>query len=280
MERYVAETDAYRSIPIQKELSLAGKTVVVTGGARGLGLAIAHGCAELGANIAVIDMLPEPSPDLKHLDDLKVKWKFYNTDITDTDGLESTFKDIVSVFGSIDGLVNGAGTGGGSPFVEFERARMQRIVGVNVLGTMAVTQLATQQMVKQGRGGAVVSISSIGGHVNIPGQTNAPYSASKGAILSFTKALAVELADRNIRVNSVSPGFFLTKITPGYLAGDVERLMGFENSVPMGRFADRRELKSVVAFLLTSASSYITGQDLAVDGGVLAGRGHVISSKT
>jgi NAD(P)-dependent dehydrogenase (short-subunit alcohol dehydrogenase family) len=126
-------------------------------------------------------------------------------------------------------------------------------------------------MRNKGQGGSIVNIASIGGHAGIPGQQNAVYCASKGAILSFTKSLAVELAQEGIRVNSVSPGFFLTKVTPGYLTQDVARLEGFERLVPMGRFADRYELKSLVAFLLTPAASYITGEDIAVDGGVLAG---------
>lgn len=125
-------------------------------------------------------------------------------------------------------------------------------------------------MLDQGRGGAIVNISSIGGHAGIPGQKNAVYCASKGAILGFTKSLAVEFATSGIRVNSVSPGFFLTQMTPGYQTKDLELLETFENLVPMKRFADRVELKTTAAFLLSPASSYITGQDFAVDGGVLA----------
>lgn len=132
------------------------------------------------------------------------------------------------------------------------------------------TQFAIEQMTDKGVEGAIVNISSIGGHAGIPGQQNAAYCASKGAILGFTKSLAVEFAQRRIRVNSVSPGFFLTKVTPGYVEGDVARLKLFESLVPMGRFADRAELKSLVAFLLSPASSYITGEDIVIDGGVLA----------
>lgn len=126
-------------------------------------------------------------------------------------------------------------------------------------------------MRNSGEGGSIVNISSIGGHAGIPQQLNAVYCASKGAILGFTKSLAVELARDRIRVNSVSPGFFLSRVTPGYIDGDVSRLENFERMVPMGRFADRHEIKSTVAFLLTPAASYITGEDIAIDGGVLAG---------
>lgn len=137
-------------------------------------------------------------------------------------------------------------------------------------GTIFASQIAAAQMLEHKRGGAIVNISSIGGHAGIPGQQNAVYCATKGGVLGFTKSLATEYAKSGIRVNSVSPGFFLTKVTPGYLEQDVPRLKLFESLVPMGRFADRGELKSFVAFLLTDAASYITGEDISVDGGVLA----------
>lgn len=125
-------------------------------------------------------------------------------------------------------------------------------------------------MLESGTGGSIVNFSSIGGHAGIPGQKNAVYCASKGGIIAFTKSLAAEYAKAGIRVNSVSPGFILTKMTPGYLEGDAARLETFERAVPLGRFADRSELKAFTAFLLTGAASYVTGEDIAIDGGVLA----------
>lgn len=135
---------------------------------------------------------------------------------------------------------------------------------------MFASQLAIRQMRARKQAGAIVNIASIGGHAGIPGQHNAVYCASKGAIVAFTKSLAVELAETGIRVNSVSPGFFLTRATPGYVDGNISLIKRFESLVPVQRFADRLELKGIVAFLLTPASSYITGEDIAVDGGVLA----------
>ncbi|KAK6379434.1 hypothetical protein LTS17_006352 [Exophiala oligosperma] len=271
MERFVAETDAYRQHSVQDLISLKGKTAIITGGARGLGLAIARGCAELGANVAALDVLLEPSKEFANLtSDLDVTAKYYSVDVTDNDKLRATFEAITVQFGSIDCLVTAAGIGLGGPLVAYEKSAIERIISINVTGTILSSQLAVQQMTKQGTGGAIVHVSSIGGHAGIPGQTNSIYCASKGAILAFTKSLAVELAESHIRVNSISPGFFLTNMTPGYLKQDLALLEKFESSMPMKRFADRSELKSTVAFLLSPASSYITGQDIAVDGGILA----------
>ncbi|KAI1621362.1 dehydrogenase with different specificitie [Exophiala viscosa] len=270
MERFVAETDAYRTHSVHDLITLKGKTAVITGGGRGLGLAIARGCAELGANIAVLDVL-EHSDDVTKLEEgTGIKTKYYRVDVTQKKSLESTFEDIKNHFGSIDCLVTAAGVGTGGPFVDNSMDQINRIISINVTGTILCSQLAVQQMLKQGTGGAIVTISSIGGHGGIVGQKNAVYCASKGAILGFTKSLAVELAESGIRVNSISPGFFLTKMTPGYQAQDVALLEAFEKPIPMKRFADRSEIKSIAAFLLTEASSYITGEDIAVDGGILA----------
>ena len=136
---------------------------------------------------------------------------------------------------------------------------------------MSACQLAVQQMLAQGRPGSIVNVASIGGHAGVPGQKIAVYCASKGAILAFTKSLAVELAEQGVRVNSISPGFFLTTMIPGYLAGDLAQLQYWEQCIPMKRIADRAELKSLVAFLLSPASSYMTGADVLVDAGVSAG---------
>jgi NAD(P)-dependent dehydrogenase (short-subunit alcohol dehydrogenase family) len=148
--------------------------------------------------------------------------------------------------------------------------RLFLLTAIKVTGTILSSQAAVRQMQKHGSGGAIVTIASIGAHAGIPEQTNSIYCASKGAILAFTKSLAVELAEQGIRVNSISPGFFLTKMTPGYLKKDLAVLEKYEKSMPMKRFADRAELKSMAAFLLSPAASYITGQDVAVDGGILA----------
>jgi NAD(P)-dependent dehydrogenase (short-subunit alcohol dehydrogenase family) len=125
-------------------------------------------------------------------------------------------------------------------------------------------------MLRQGQGGSIITVNSVATYSSCCNRKKSDYSASKGAVVSFTKSLAVELAAENIRVNSICPGYFLTKLTPGYLQNDVEKLKGFVREVPLGRFADRAEIKAMVPFLLSDASSFTTGSDFLVDGGLLA----------
>jgi len=270
MERYNATTPNYRTRSVQDLLSLKGKTVVITGGARGLGLSFARGCAEAGGNVAVIDRLAAPDPEFKLLEtECGVKAKFYNGDVTDYAAIEALLDSIAGDFGGIDCLVTAAGIGSGIPLVDYTPEKIHNMFDVNVLGTIQITQLAVRRMIAQGHGGSIVAIASIGAHKAIPDQTNSIYCATKGAVLTFAKAAASELARHGIRVNSISPGFFLTPMTPGYLDKNVAKLRGFEDHIPLGRFADRAEIKSTLVMLLSDAGSYITGQDIVVDGGVL-----------
>ncbi|KIW69537.1 hypothetical protein PV04_05410 [Phialophora macrospora] len=272
METFDAKSDAYKRRSVRDLLSLHGKTIVVTGGGRGLGLAFARGCAEVGANIAILDLHIAPEEDLDSLSSqLGVKAEYFRVDITDHQGLKDVFDSIKQNFGSIDGLINAAGVAIARSFLEHSLDEIQKTLGVNVIGTMTATQLAVRQMIAQQTGGSIVNIASIAGHKSMKGQENvAAYSASKAAVLGFTRAIAVELASKNIRVNSISPGYFLTEMSPGYAEKNWDKLRGFEVTVPMGRFADRGELKSLAAFLMSPAASYMTGEDIVVDGGILA----------
>jgi len=272
MDRFKAENSQYREKSVQDLVSLKGKTVVITGGARGLAFAWARGCAELGANVAVIDRLEAPDPEFKLLEtECGIKAKFYKGDVTDHSGLEAVFEEIVKDFGTLDCLVTGAGIGSGGPLIDTPKEKIQKIIDVNVLGTIYACQLFSRHLIPHKRPGSIVTVASIGAHGGIAGQTNAVYCASKGAVLSFTKSYAVEMAPHSIRVNSISPGFFLTNMTPGYLTGDLDKLEFFENTMPMKRFADRAESKSLVSFLLSDGASYNTGTDVPIDGGLLAG---------
>ncbi|KIW71991.1 hypothetical protein PV04_00215 [Phialophora macrospora] len=252
-------------------MSLKGKTVVITGGGRGLGLAWARGCAEVGADLAVIDILETPEPGFELLEkECGVKVRYYRGDVVDFPQLKEIFASIVEEFGGIYGLVTAAGKGSSGAFVDCSVEQLQKTLDVNVLGTIYPCKLAVEQMLLQQRGGSIVTVNSIATFSSCGNRMKSDYSASKGAVLSFSKALAIELASKQIRVNSMCPGYFLTNMSPGYLQKDVEKLKGIEKEIPLGRFADRAELKAMVPFLLSDASSYTTGANFLVDGGVLA----------
>ncbi|KAH6986717.1 putative NADP-dependent mannitol dehydrogenase [Ilyonectria destructans] len=188
--------DRYLQHSVQDLLSLKGRTVVITGGARGLGLAFALAVAEVGGNVAIIDATEKPHEHFYQIQkDFDVKFEFYRTDVTKYDVLKATFAEIVKDFGRIDGLITAAGICPDEPFLERDAESVARCMNVNVLGTYYAAQLAAIQMDKQDptdfnpRGGSIVD-----------------YCSSKGAVVSLAKALGVELAGKGIRVNSISPG--------------------------------------------------------------------------
>ncbi|KAH7116382.1 putative NADP-dependent mannitol dehydrogenase [Dactylonectria macrodidyma] len=188
--------DRYLQHSVQDLLSLKGRTVVITGGARGLGLAFALAVAEVGGNVAIVDAAEKPHEHFYQIQkDFDVKFEFYRTDVTKYDVLKATFAEIVKDFGRIDGLVTAAGICPDEPFLERDPESVARCMNINVLGTYYAAQLAAIQMDKQEptdfnpRGGSIVD-----------------YCSSKGAVVSLAKALGVELAGKGIRVNSISPG--------------------------------------------------------------------------
>ncbi|POR36845.1 Uncharacterized protein TPAR_02971 [Tolypocladium paradoxum] len=260
-------------------LSLKGRTVVITGGARGLGLAFALAVAEVGGNAAVLDAAPKPHEHFyKIKEDVDVKIEFYQTDVTKYDLLKATFDQVVSDFGRIDGLVTAAGICPDEPFLERSPESVARCMDINVLGTYYAAQLAAAQMVKQGptdfnpKGGSIVLIASIAAHVASKGQTTSDYCASKGAVVALAKALGVELAGKGIRVNSVSPGYMMTDMTL-----DLCKRMPWlgeimNNEPPMRRMGDRTDLKAPIVYLLSNASAYHTSDDILITGGIHAGR--------
>ncbi|RVX70820.1 hypothetical protein B0A52_05471 [Exophiala mesophila] len=275
-------TDAYRLEALLDLFSLKEKTVVITGlwpdipalgpsGARGLGLTFAWGCAELGANIAALDLSEKPHDDFSLLkDELGVKAKFYRTDVTNLEMLEQTFDQVIKDFGRIDHCITAAGIAKEKPFLDQTPADVMSILNVNVLGTYLTAQLAAKQMVAQGTPGSILLVSSIGAHCSVPGKTVSAYCASKGAVLSLCRAIADELVQYNIRVNTISPGFMLTDMAIRDIDKRPNILQELSANVPMRRVGDRRDLKGAVAVLLSNASAYTTGSDLIIDGGLVS----------
>ncbi|OQE29527.1 hypothetical protein PENSTE_c002G09974 [Penicillium steckii] len=261
----------FKSQTIFESMSLKGKVTVVTGAARGIGLALARGAAELGSDIAILDSLHEPSEDLSSWETLRVHIKYYRTDVTHLDQLTETFARIKNDLGGIDNCITAAGLVLDKPFHDHEWDECSKILNVNVMGTFFCAQLASKTMKEQKKKGSIVMIASNAANVAIPSRNMSMYTASKGAIQSLTRALAVELAEFGIRVNSVSPGFIATEMIMEACRRDSDLWNVFSSKPPMQRIGARSDLKGIVGYLLTDAASYTTGTDVVVDGGLACG---------
>ncbi|PGH03981.1 hypothetical protein AJ79_07213 [Helicocarpus griseus UAMH5409] len=271
MSSALPATDGYRHTALTDLFSLKGKTVVITGGARGLGLAFAWAVAEVGANVAVLDLLDKPHEDFYLLEkELGVKTKLYRVDVTDYEALERTFDEVKKDFGSIDHCVTSAGVPKDKPFLEHTQADLRSLLSINVEGTFFAAQFAAKHMKAQGTGGSIVMIASIAGHNSCPGKSVSGYCFTKGAILAGCRALADELVQYNIRVNTISPGYILTDMTVANIAARPTILQDLPKNIPMGHIGDRRDLKGAIVLLLSQASAYTTGTDLIIDGGLVA----------
>ncbi|KAG0647013.1 NADP-dependent mannitol dehydrogenase [Hyphodiscus hymeniophilus] len=271
--------DKFLTRSVHDLLSLKGRTIVITGGGRGLGLAFGFAVAEVGGNLAIIDLLDQPHDHFRKLEtEFGVKVKLYRSDVANHATLTATFDEIVKDFGRIDGLVTAAGICPDEPFMRRAPESVARCMNINVLGTYYAAQLAAAQMAKQEptdfnpRGGSIVFIASIAAHVASKGQTTSDYCASKGAVVSLAKALGVELAAFGIRVNSISPGYMLTDMTIDLCDRYPWLADIMMNEPPMRRIGDRSDLKVPVVYLLSDASAYHTSDDILITGGIHAGR--------
>ena len=263
------------------QFSLRGKTAVLTGGARGLGLAFAQTLASAGSNIAVLDILPEPSPALYSLRaEHGVKVEYYPTDITSRADVTRTISSIETAFPSIDINVNAAGVVTDEPFLTTSDANIERTFAVNFTGSFLVAQAVANSMVKRYQAmhgtksasepstGAIVFIASIATYISTTVQNISCYAASKSAIKGLVKPLAMELAPFGIRVNSLSPGYMMTDMMRGLQIKQPDLVRQFEKETLFGRIGMPDELKGAILFLCANeASGWYTGQDMLVDGG-------------
>ena len=246
-------------------LSLKGRTALVTGGARGIGKAIAETLAARGANIAVADLRMELAEETAKeiAANTGVETVALEVDVSDQASAKAMVKDAIAKFEKIDILVNNAGITRDGLIMRMKEADWDMVLDINLKGAFNCAQALARPMMKA-RYGRIINITSVSGIAGQAGQTN--YSSSKAGLIGFTKALAKEVGSRNITVNAVAPGFIETFLTVGL----PEEIKDFSMKMtPMARFGQPQDIANAVVFLAAEESSFITGVTLQVDGGMV-----------
>lgn len=242
-----------------------GKVAFVTGAARGIGKEIALELAENGYDIVLNYRTKNEELDLlkKELEKSEIKTCFVQGDVSKYEEAEKMVKEAIETFGKIDVLVNNAGITKDGLLMRMSEEDFRKVTDINLVGTFNVTRNVIPHMVKQ-KSGRIINVSSVVGVTGNAGQTN--YAASKAGIIGFTKSLAKEVASRNILVNAVAPGFIDTDMTK-VLSDSIKE--GINTQIPLKRMGTSREIAKVVKFLVSEDSSYITGQVINIDGGMV-----------
>ena len=241
------------------------KVVLVTGATRGIGKQIAVTFAKEGYNVAVNYRTENENLEnlKKEIEGLGVKCLAVKGDVSNYEECQDIAKEIIEKLGQIDVLVNNAGITKDTLFLRMKEEDFKQVIDVNLIGTFNMTKAVTTYMVKA-KSGRIINLSSVVGISGNAGQAN--YASSKAGIIGFTKSLAKELASRNILVNAVAPGFITTDMT-SVLKEDVKE--SILNNIPLKREGKPEEVANVVKFLASEDSSYITGQVINIDGGML-----------
>jgi NAD(P)-dependent dehydrogenase (short-subunit alcohol dehydrogenase family) len=247
---------------------LAGKVALVTGGARGLGLAIARGFAREGASLALLDLDEEAlAGPVAELRDSGAEALALKADVTAAEEVRAAFARAVAVYGRLDILVNNAGVQFVAPSEELALADLERVLGVNLLGVFLCAQAAGKVMLEQ-HCGSIINIASLASFLGMAGRLS--YTTTKTAVVGATRALAAEWAGRGVRVNAIAPGYILTEMTQKSIDLGVLNAAGMVARTPMGRLGTPDDVVGPAIFLASDESSFVTGHVLVADGGVLA----------
>lgn len=246
-------------------MRLDGKVVLVTGGSRGIGKEIAIKLASLGADIIINYSSNEEKANkvIEEIHNLDRKAFALKADVSDMENAKELVDQTLEYLGNIDILVNNAGVTRDNFVMRMSEDEWDRVINVNLKGAFNITKSVIRKMIKN-KNGSIINISSVVGITGNSGQCN--YAASKAGLIGFTKSIAKEVGKKNIRVNAIAPGFIETDMTQK-LDDNVKK--EYLNNIPLKRFGKPSDIANVVAFLSSDISSYITGQVIVVDGGMI-----------
>jgi len=244
---------------------LEGKTALITGASKGIGRAIAMAYAAQGANVAFtyLSSVEKGEALTAELETQGVKAKGFRSDASDFAAAEQLIGDVVAEFGSLDVLINNAGITQDNLLMRMSEEMWDKVINVNLKSVFNTVKAANRTMMKQ-RSGSIINLTSVVGIKGNAGQAN--YAASKAGIIGFTKSIALELGSRGIRSNAIAPGFIETEMTD---ALDEKMVQTWRDAIPLKRGGTPEDVANLAVFLGSDMSSYISGQILQVDGGML-----------
>lgn len=248
-------------------LELNGKTAVVIGGTSGIGRAIAHGLADAGANVVASSRrIEEVEKTAAEIEEKGRQTLRFTSDVSDKSTLENLLSECLKAFGRVDILVNSAGVTKRTPTLEVPEDEWNWIIETNLTGTLRACQVFGRQMIEQ-KYGRIINIASLSTFVAL--YEVAAYAASKAAVASLTKSLAIEWSQHGVNVNAIAPGVFKTALNTNLLES-TDRGKEFQLRTPMKRFGKVEELAGAAIFLASDSASFVNGEVLVVDGGFLA----------
>ena len=255
---------------VQQLFDLTGKTALVTGGSRGLGLQMAHALGEAGARVVVSSRKADDLEQaVAELQSVGIDARWIAADCAKEEDIQRLASETLQRVGDVDILVNNAGASWGAPAEDHPTAAWDKVMNLNVRGYFLLSQAIAKHSMIPRRAGRIINVASIAGLAgNPPEMKTIAYNTSKGAVLNFTRALAGEWGAYGINVNAICPGFFKTKMATGLIESMGEEKMAAQ--APLGRLGDDEDLKGITLLYASDAGKHITGQWLAVDGGVSA----------
>ncbi|PSR87393.1 putative short chain dehydrogenase [Coniella lustricola] len=253
------------------EFSLQDKVIVVSGAARGLGLVQSEALLEAGAKVYALDRLEEPDADFARVQErakaLGTEFSYTRIDVRDNVAMNATIKQIADENGRMDGLLACAGIQLEKPALEYTMEESDKVLGINVTGVFMTAQAVARQMRRLDCRGSMAFIASMSGTIANKGLFCPAYNASKAAVLQLGRNLAMEWGEYGIRVNTISPGYIITPMTAPLFEEFPDRKEKWSKDNMLGRLSYPEEYRGAAVFLLSDASSFMTGSDLRIDGG-------------